>query len=385
MVAAVDSAGRGVHGSGIDVSTLTAATRSLDLSLRWLAVQQHQDGSWAQSMYPAITAMAVMVYCLDPRRAPGESMSLTAQKGIDFLLKCVQPDGGIYVPSEQAPSLPCYNTALCLTALSLTGDPRYRSVIEKARAQLIAGQHLGSDVFNGGFGYEKENGRETPGDLSDTYMALEALSASEAVLSDNPQALRQKKLNRDAALQFLSRVQNLPASNDQPWARHPSAADLGGFVYSPVESKVGEAKDGDASGQFHSYGSMSYAGLLSLIYAQVDRNDPRVQGAVGWIRRHYTVEENPGMGLQGLYYSYHTMAQALSQWGENPLLLENGQAAWWRRDLVRKLISLQRVEPKSSTGFWVNSNGRWWENDPVLATCFATMTMEVALQPARRP
>ena len=106
---------------------------------------------------------------------------------------------------------------------------------------------------------------------------------------------------------------------------------------------------------------------------------------VDWLRRHYTVEENPGMGAQGLYYSYNTMAKALASWGENPLVLSDGKAAWWRKDLTQKLISRQKIDPKTGTGFWINDSGRWWENDPVLASCYALMAMEVALKPAMRP
>ena len=40
---------------------------------------------------------------------------------------------------------------------------------------------------------------------------------------------------------------------------------------------------------------MTYAALLSFIYAQVDREDPGVQGAIDSIIRRWTLDENPGM------------------------------------------------------------------------------------------
>jgi squalene-hopene/tetraprenyl-beta-curcumene cyclase len=43
-----------------------------------------------------------------------------------------------------------------------------------------------------------------------------------------------------------------------------------------------------------SYGSMSYAGLLSMIHAQVDKNDPRVKAVIDWLSKNYTHDENPG-------------------------------------------------------------------------------------------
>ena len=35
-----------------------------------------------------------------------------------------------------------------------------------------------------------------------------------------------------------------------------------------------------------SYGSISYAGLLSYIYADLKRNDPRVLAVFEWLRRN---------------------------------------------------------------------------------------------------
>ena len=41
---------------------------------------------------------------------------------------------------------------------------------------------------------------------------------------------------------------------------------------------------------------MTYAGLKSFLYAGVGKDDPRVKAAIGWVRRHYTLSENPGQG-----------------------------------------------------------------------------------------
>ena len=75
---------------------------------------------------------------------------------------------------------------------------------------------------------------------------------------------------------------------------------------------AGERKSDDGQVALRSYGSMSYAGLLSFIYAEMDKNDERVMAVRSWLNDNYTVKENPGMGPQGLFYYYHTMAKALS-------------------------------------------------------------------------
>jgi squalene-hopene/tetraprenyl-beta-curcumene cyclase len=117
---------------------------------------------------------------------------------------------------------------------------------------------------------------------------------------------------------------------------------------------------------------MSYAGLLSYIYADMKKDDPMVQAAFTWLQKNYTLEENPGMGQEGLYYYYHTMAKALTSYGADKLTLSDGKEIDWRHQLALKLLNLQRED-----GSWANENGRWWEKDPVLVTAYAVITMEM--------
>ena len=57
---------------------------------------------------------------------------------------------------------------------------------------------------------------------------------------------------------------------------------------------------------------MTYAGLKSMIYAGLAKEDPRVKAALTYITQHYTLDENPGLGQQGLYYYYHTFAKTMA-------------------------------------------------------------------------
>src|SRR4029079_7174522 len=102
-----------------------------------------------------------------------------------------------------------------------------------------------------------------------------------------------------------------------------------------------------------SYGSMNYAAFKSLLYAKRDGNDPRVQQAWAWIRRYYTLEENPNMpgkeSKEGLFYFSHTFARALKAWGEPVIRDEAGKTHDWRAELCDRLISLQKPD-----GSWVN-------------------------------
>jgi squalene-hopene/tetraprenyl-beta-curcumene cyclase len=115
---------------------------------------------------------------------------------------------------------------------------------------------------------------------------------------------------------------------------------------------------------------MTYSGLKSFLYAGLKRDDPRVQAALDWIRRHYDLKSNPGMGEQGLYYYYHVFAKALAAVGESEFVDSQGVRHNWRADLTKELASRQR-----SDGSWVNGTDRWYESDPNLVTAYSLMAL----------
>src|SRR5205085_11381473 len=123
---------------------------------------------------------------------------------------------------------------------------------------------------------------------------------------------------------------------------------------------------------FRSYGSASYAGLLSYVYADLKRDDPRVLAVVDWLQKNFTLDENPGMGPQGIFYYYHTMAKALTIYGTDFIETKDGKKVNWREQLAMKLLNLQKAD-----GSWSNENGRWWEKDPALVTSYAIIALEL--------
>ena len=130
------------------------------------------------------------------------------------------------------------------------------------------------------------------------------------------------------ALIFVSRCQNLESEhNTLPWAaKNPD----GGFYYTAAaggESPAGKTPDGG----LRSYGSMTYAGLKSMIYAGVARDDPRVKAAVHWIEQHYDVSANPGMGPPACTHYHHLFAKALDAAGLPEVVDAAGKKHDWRR------------------------------------------------------
>lgn len=354
-----------------DLSLKLEVERHIERGINWLLENQAENGSWGDETYPALTALPVSAIMGDPTRDPAE-IPEAALKGYQHLLSMQHRDGGIYKKG-----LHTYNTSLGLMALVKFADrPEAEDAIRKARKFLI-NQQADHDVrgetdspYDGGIGY---GGTYPHSDLSNTHLAMEALYWSRQALGDRPGGDGGVTLNWDAAIEFVSRCQNLEATNDQPYVKE-TPENRGGFVYFPGDSKAGEDPvEGEPEKiALRSYGSMSYAGLLSFIYAEMDVNDQRVGAVRDWLGRNYSVDENPGMEAQGLFYYYHTMAKALAIAGENELKLADGSKVDWRKELALKLIDLHAED-----GSWINEgSNRWWEDDRVLVTSYAVLALQ---------
>ena len=134
----------------------------------------------------------------------------------------------------------------------------------------------------------------------------------------------------------------------------------------------GESKVESKAGSLRSYGSMTYAGFKSLLYAGLNDEDPRVKAALDWLRRHWTLDENPGLGGQGYFYYLHVMSRALRAFGKDSITDESGKNHDWRREMAERLLALQEPD-----GSWVNrTSDRWLEGESCLATAYAVLALE---------
>ena len=347
---------------------------AIQRGMDWLITQQQEDGHWSNAEFPALTALAVWALVKG-----GASNEDVIKKGLEYILSCAKEDGSIYREAKEerkGGGLSNYNTALCMIALHSVSDPKLTPVIQKARQFIAGSQHFGEDLYRGGMGYDAKTGRPYA-DLSNSYIAYEAMKLTESVESLRSKTDEKADLDWDAAVEFLQRIQNRPESNDQNWASD-EPQEKGGFVYKPDSSMAGAYTNETGAIRLRSYGSMTYAGFLSFIYSKVDKKDPRVQSAYDWVRRYWTLEENPGMGAQGLYYYYNVLAKALVVYGEDEVSLLDGNSVFWRVELIKKLLDLQKIDPKTGNGYWVNHAGRWWEADPILVTSYALLSLSMA-------
>lgn len=116
---------------------------------------------------------------------------------------------------------------------------------------------------------------------------------------------------------------------------------------------------------------MTYAGLKSMIYAGLSADDPRVMAAMEFIRKNYSLTENPGMGHAGQFYYYHTFAKSLKVAGVEILDDDSGKPHDWKMELGEQLIQMQQED-----GSWVNQqNDRWMEGDRQLVTAYALLAL----------
>jgi squalene-hopene/tetraprenyl-beta-curcumene cyclase len=344
--------------------------------LEYLKTQQKPDGSWqGVGDPPAITAIVLNAFVQDPKYGADQEF---IKKGFANLLSHQKEDGSI-----SADFLATYNTAIATSALASSKSPEYKPAVDKAVAYLRTLEWTdkiqgvpdqtkkvdSSDPRHGGWGY----GHSGQPDLSNAQTALDALH--DAGLKPGDPAY-------DAALKFITRAQNNSETNDQKWA-----GDDGSFVYTPADggaSKAGEYTGPDGRRMLRGYGSMTYAGLKSMIYAGLTKDDARVKAAWSWIGKNWTLDQNPGIQFAnpkdpkaadyGLFYYYHTLARALRAYGEPVITDPKGGKHDWRVELIEKL-----AKDQSPDGSWVGTQ-KWMENKPILSTAYAVLALQEAQQ-----
>ncbi|MFN3168732.1 MAG: prenyltransferase/squalene oxidase repeat-containing protein [Phycisphaeraceae bacterium] len=374
--------------AALDDAHWKKANAAIDKGIAYLREAQAEDGSWMSEVGPAVTGLALTALLEQPDIGPDDP---AAKKAIAYILARVQEDGSIRNGPDGI--LANYNTALCLSALARVGnDPDVADAIKKGQDFLRGTQWIvgmkdpdGNTIdkdhpYYGGFGY----GTKGRPDISNTQMALQALHDT-GVDCEDPAFQR--------ALTFLNRLQ-ATEQNDLNADKFDQLD--GGFIYATSinkdaigvpESKasqdqIDEGLAGRPVSGLRTYGSVTYAGFKSLIYANLDRDDPRVVSAMSWISKNYELDRNPGMPeeqkLQGLYYFYLAKARAMNALGHSTVkvVAEDGSESTrdWANDLIAAIVSQQHPD-----GWWANTESRWLESQPVLVTAYSVIALQNAI------
>ncbi len=338
----------------VDVSSDALMTKAV----AFLKPRQEADGSWSPNRKePGITALVVTALLRSKRVTASEPV---VTKGLGYLEQFLDPTGGMPQAAHAN-----YSTAIALMAFREANvGGRYDAVIRGSQGFLKAKQwdeaegKNTANAFYGGAGYGGSNSRP---DLSNTAFLMEALRDS-GLPADDP-ALQK-------ALLFVSRCQNLKSEfNDQPWA---DDVNDGGFIYTAANggSTLAGMEEG---GGLRSYASMTYAGLKSMIYAGLTPDDPRVKAATEYLTKHYSVDENPGLGQRGIFYYYQAFAKTLALLGKPTFTDNKNQVHDWRSDLVGALA--KRQDPNGS---WINKNDGFMEGDANLVTSYGLLALAYA-------
>ncbi|MBI3828336.1 MAG: terpene cyclase/mutase family protein [Planctomycetes bacterium] len=333
--------------------------------IEYLKVHQEADGGFSRGILdpkPAFTALVVESLAQGPVPYREKDYDFIRQ-AVEYILKYQREDGSICTPAF---NLDVYSTAVSLRALKAQDNPKYAEAIEKAKNYLATTQKPieGGNPNGGGVGYGTSWG-DVSGDVSQQW--VEAMKV--AGVKKDSEAFKN-------ATKFFSRIQNNPETNDLATKENVKMSDDGGFIYRAGGGGEGKPyeklRDGTQVAQ--SYGLMSYAGLKSFLYMEVDKNDPRVQSAWKWVCNNYTLDENKNLGSDGLYYYYLTMAKALAAYGERQIPMENGKRKVdWAQELMDRVLSLQHGD-----GSWNNKKSqKWMEGDGVMVTAFAIRTLAI--------
>ena len=364
----------GTTAAPVDTVDRAAIVAAYDKAIDFYKSKIDETGAVSLKGRPNVgfTALAAAAIAMRPGGVRAEDRD-ALDRALDFIAGSQQDNGGLY-----ADDVPNYSTSVSVLALTEGGRAKDDPTIERA-VQFLKGMQFDEDAESvarvdsghpdyGGIGYGSSG---TP-DLSNTHYALEALRAGGVAEDDEVF----KKV-----VAFLERNQNLSEYNPGgvPLAgdatKRTRSGEDGGAGYMPGDSKAGVIENEDGTVTLVSYGSMTYALLKCYIYAGVKKDDPRVQGALRWIRANWTWDENPGFKnaeerRQGLYYYYGVAGLALRAYGEPTIEDTDGVVHDWRWELAEKVISLQRAD-----GTWMNENDRWAEALPEVATAHALLAL----------
>jgi hypothetical protein len=323
--------------------TVEALDRAILRGARWLRGQAREDGSFAPESERNVCALALSAMATWSLNEPEPRCleAAEAERAARYLISNVREDGGIYDPAR---GLAVYTSGVAARALRTLGPrgdwPELGAAL--AGAELFHYRHAAPESI-----VDAVKAGELP-------LAKSAEAASELLRESSSADPSRRK-----ALEFLAR--NRETRMRAPSRLRPALA----------------PRDASQIGPF------TYDDLLPFVYFDVAPDQQLALRARAALVLYYTPDRNPDLtrrygdqgfrsGTQGLYYYYFVAAKALSTFSQPVLVTADGASHDWADELGTRLARLQRPD-----GAWANSDGVWWESEPVLATSYALLTLKL--------
>jgi hypothetical protein len=363
---------------------------ALQKAAKYLLSKQSADGAWRSETYgamrdgPSLTPLIMSALLFLPQA--GNDGQTALRKGANYLAGFASDDGCLKVQAREL-LFPVYTAASASRVLALVERSPRNLRAQQAWLAYLRGRQLDeslgwqpADPEYGGWGYALDVPRKpAPGkpkeflhesNLAATVFALAALRSAKTSCDDPAYA---------RALAFVKRCQN--------FSDNPAAADAkfddGGFFFMPgdaAQNKAGAAgRDRFGHERFHSYGTMTADGLRALLRCGLKDDNPRVVAARNWLTKNFSAVHNPGRFssdravLQDATWYYWSWAasHAFLAVHVRRCQTRDGPVAW-PEAFARELLGRQR-----SDGSWVNRFTDAKEDDPLVATSWATAALAI--------
>ena len=347
----------------------TASDRAIAKALTWLRLQQADDGGWHSETYGSMrcgagnTALILDALSRLPARHRGKCTDME-RGAVDFLLQNLDASGCVR-GTDGVVDFPAYASALTLSALHRIDPEQHHEPIARMAGFLLKAQSLPSaedeSILPGHGGWGPTSGVDPPEiaiartNLSVTRHVLEALAESRKLTANA----------REAAIAYILRCR----------AGNAVSADVAGFCFSP------HANDPlNKAGYFSPHDPRPYKpptcdGIRALLACGVDLADAQIREPAHWLESHQqraSVLEPPDDAVdweEALWFYHAATFSTVTGELHSPA----------RRERQRKSIDMLLTR-QQSRGCWENPDGRMREDDPLIATALALITLSNAIE-----
>lgn len=363
---------------------------ALAASARYVVGKQSPDGAWRSETYgfmrDGLSQTPLVLSCLFFMPQGGNDVKSSYRRGAAYLTRWVGSDGRVKA-KEREILFPVLSSASASRVVVLMDRNSTTLKAQQAWFAYMRERQLNralgwepSDPEFGGWGFALELPRKpAAGEMKDDFVESNMVATIFGIA-----ALGSAKVPKDDpvwqdVLTFVQRCQNFP---ERPEDADPRFDD-GGFYFIPndaLQNKAGIAgKDKSGRERYYSYGSMTADGLRALIRCGLPKDHPRVQAALRWLERNYSISTVPGTYapdrevLRDATYYYWVWAVAHAFAGLGMREIETGSGRLkWAEPLAEELLKRQKPD-----GSWTNKYTDAKEDDPLVATPWAAAVLAI--------